>query len=305
MVRAWRCVCVVCVLAWCGCGEEELGPSIVHDSPNTWQVTSPLLFGSAVYVGGGKLLTNWHVAINSAILDVSDSGPLRQGESLEHFNLADGVDRARLDGAYCDRGLGWELVVDESDFGIGCVAVNNTPHHSYRVSFRDPAGVHFPARLLYANIELDLAIIEVDQDAGGKPSLDTLDTIGIALFPPEPGQQVKVSGHPEGVRVAVEEFCEVVSSQVSPLADPSVSFPSDLVVESFEADCFTVTGGSSGGPAQDPETGLLMGLVWTIEPNNGDTYISASSAWKAYLDNPQRTTNDSQLEALLEEFGVE
>ena len=170
-----------------------------------------------------------------------------------------------------------------------------TPSQRYSLSF--PAlGTFLPSRLLYANMDLDLAIIEVDLESAEGADLSTLPSLTLAAQSPARNQSVRVMSYPGGGALTGES-CAVTSEATSSLPDPATDFPSVLVVPSFTAECFTVEGGSSGGPVFD-DSGQLLGLVWTRAPF-GDTLVTAVSGWRAYLADPARETVDTNLERLL------
>lgn len=254
--------------------------------------------GSSVYLGEGILLTNWHIAVSSALLGSFEG--LDPELFLRHYNSPSSDQDTILDQFYC--------LNEENDFFLSdtedgsCRAINLVPSYIYELAPPQKNQL-ISARLLYANIELDLAIVEVESlDEEGFP--EALPTMQISTNAPDAGQGVLLTSFPGG-GAALTEDCALTSQRVEALRDPDTSFPSELIVPSFVVDCFSVQGGSSGAPVVDADSGLLLGLVWTRDPATGEALISAASGWKDYLENPSRTTDDSQLQSLLDRFGAD
>lgn len=293
-----RCWSVLCAAVWMfsACGEPVEETSQPEEAAYAAQVEARGLVGSGVYLGDGILVTNWHLAISSAKLGAFNG--LDPALFVRHFNAGDPDSEAALGQYYCSTDGGFEL--RDADPEALCEPVDLAQTHGYTLDV--PAGASFrPARLLYANMELDLAIVEVDVADASGVDLGALEPLKLASEVPPSGARVNVLTYPGGGRLT-SEACTVLSDTVEPLADPATEFPSILVVPSFTAECFTVAGGSSGGGAFDAD-GRLIGLVWTGD-GRGAALFSAVAGWRAYLDNPERQTTDTQLEAVLAKFAA-
>jgi hypothetical protein len=280
--------------------------------------------GTGVYVGDGLVLTNWHVAVSSALFDLfaqTDHGlDLPRSEYLEEF--AEGTPTAEpvagaisADDFYCltsstatraatlGRYDGDEAPPPGRDLCVPVVPVDASYALFPPLAARPPDARPLSPRLAWASIELDLAIARVSPDevrstAGALPRLAIDPRPELALRDP-----VWVIGFPQGPIARLPylprvELCWVEVPAVEPLRDPDRVQPSDLVVKSFGIDCGTVAPGSSGSMVVDAGSGALLGLVWTRGPD-GLTWVTPASAWLERLEDAPDATENRPLAELL------
>lgn len=282
------------VVLGCGCsGFARDEPSCI--SPvvsNVLLVETELFFASGVYLGGGMVLTNWHVAVSSASIDLDVPGGLPEADELRLFEV-DGEEEALVAEHYCFDEMGGYFRASSRD--ESCTPVNLASSHRYR-----SRGVWTErgAELLYADAELDLAVVRLEQTT---EALDDLPRVAIADHAPEKGAAVVLAGYPGGLYA--EEECEVTSNGVRPIEDTSEAFPSDLVVESFEIDCQRAGQGSSGSPVFDRVTGELLGVLWTVG-REGRAVVSAASSWRGRAMEREAASGSVVLGELLADHAV-
>ncbi len=286
--------------------------------------------GSAVYLGDGWLLTNWHVAVNSALLNVvaeqSFGLSVPRAEYLEDYLRGAGNALPRAgevsgDDLYCLTastatvaarfqrldGPEWDLSAVPLDRSM-CVPVLESVTHIVAFSWVPPPGPNYEGppvepELEFAAMGLDLAIARVP-DAQVRAKVGDLPPVSVGFDAPLfAGQLVWVIGYPSIVvnrspRRAVTELCQVVTPEVVEVADPDPIQPSFLAVPSFVIDCVSLQPGSSGSPVFDATTGRLLGLAWTAD-SFGYGYVSAAQGWKAWADARPGAPEAEPLRALM------
>jgi hypothetical protein len=283
-----------------GCaGDPPSDPLVVQAGNAVQLVTLPSGGASGVYIGDGKVLTNWHVcASDDRTLLFNDPGgglePYREG--------------VPLDGFYCDNGRRIELTRPSNE--LGCWPITGHGHTRFEgeqtLSNDDLAeGLFHGGHVLFAQKTLELCIIQL-ADAAQSRVPTTFPPLRIALSEVHVGQEVVVASYPLGQPERVEEACRVTATTAL-LRDPDMVHPSDTEVMSFMIDCETVQHGSSGAPVFDRRTHALLGLVWTgpcekLGECKPPTYVAAASAWAQQSDRP--LAQYSRLHELLETFGV-
>jgi hypothetical protein len=259
---------ILALLAGCSSGVS------IDQIDNAGIVVSPHT-GSAVYVGGGILVTNWHVCLV----------PLFDGslgdDDFVRFYVDDGApdaEGAEPDDFYCPAPAGGGGWVRSQVGGDGCMPLSNATGQSYR--FTRVGAEASPARIVFADWSLDLCLVEIAPVPG-------LPAIEIEEQPVAIEQEVVVAGHQTdaGNDVGVE-ICRVTETVVDVL-DPDPIQPSPLMVPSFKVDCREVEHGSSGSPVFDAATGKLLGLVWTgtnLGTEEAEVYVTAASEWLGKLE---------------------
>ena len=288
--------------------------------------------GSGIYLGDGIAITNWHIAVSSAIVNIEANGEMSDEDYLVLYNASDDGSPGYAVGP--DSNASYCLNLDENYNGLSYLVTEDSQSNNLEQDLEQVFGnygyvycvpvisasdmwcdfteVTAPLRLrsvpvselLYANMDLDLGVVKLEVNPTVAAQLEYLE-LGVAA--PTIGQRVRIGGYPHGVASAVYEACEVVSTGVEILADPDTIMPSKLEVPSFKINCNTVRHGSSGSAVIDDMTGKVIGLIWTGEFDENENvsviYATAVSAWKQLVDTVAHPENHSQLAWLLANFG--
>jgi hypothetical protein len=293
-----------------GCSGD---PGSIPQAGNVARVAQVVGSATAFYMGRGLAVTNWHVCVDYVWIEVLGS---RWAESdwPRVFNApADGSPPYSEGTSFTDHvcyradGAGGLTVSTSHQPSRECPPVSSADLDAFDFSAADVSIRRFdPKRVVYANIDLDLCIIEMAPDPAQRLE-SALPRLTIDPTPPKRGQTVVVAGHPAGVSQLVVQECQVTSDGTTPVKDPDTINPSNLVVPSFSFDCSSVAPGSSGSPVFDASTGHVLGVLWTGDSLPGARtyehgYASSASEWVRYLEGPARREHHSRLAALLDEF---
>lgn len=313
-------------LAACGADPAPAAPPEEAVAPLELALSAVITWGyfasgSAVYLGDGLVLTNWHTVITSALADLHagrtyglslppsehlafysvDGPPAAPGEvsvtDLYCFTSSTATTAARYEriprqGAHVGQERQCLPVAEDVQVGLPLPAPGRV-------------GWGASAELLYANRALDLAILRVStasvaEAVGERPYRRLGHRRSL-----EAGQPVWLLGYPGSVRfrspqLPVIELCFVSDPEVRLTADPDAENPSTLVVPSFRVNCASTAPGSSGSPVFDAATGEILGLAWTRDFLDY-TYVTAASGWERYAgDQRGGDARHRPLEALFE-----
>lgn len=257
--------------------------------------------GTGIHIGDGKVLTVWHLTVGSILEDIYRDNIIAPDDYLTHFNDPEPADATLLDDYYCfaysndgdllSYRIASEASTDPLDF---CAAIDYSRDHSYVFAGLDDAPRLGAERVLYANMNLNLAIIDLG-DISDSP-LQALPPVPLDPSPLVAGDEVHIITYPTTSEEPIIERCAVLASP-NPYDDPATDVPT-LSVPSAYIDCGTARTGSSGGPVLRADTGELVGLVWNSDPT-GQAYVTPVSAWLDFLQNPERTSTDTRLQDLL------
>lgn len=275
-----------------GCADaEESGSPGSEIGDSAAKVTLENGSASAVYLGEGVLLTNWHVCwAGTPIVDRATA-----------YNAATGYEPFYREFARVPVGAPISADVLAAPFPIIASGFVTFP-----VNPPWPRSIDgdFGGKVLFAQEALDLCVVELVPKTVSLPpdrAPLTIDTREVQL-----GQEVIAAGYPLGVNNAVVERCRVTATTAD-VRDPDLVNPTDRTVRSFAIDCKTTQHGSSGSPVFDAETGGLLGLLWTGVCTKGigkcepPAYVSAASDWLRQRARPP--SQYSHLTDLLDRFG--
>lgn len=253
--------------------------------------------GSAVYLGEGIALTNWHIATNAALL-ILQGIDVKTEDQLLSYQI-NRTDNARINDWIClvapnaDR-----LNRDRKPYRIsatntdGCIPYNLTQWQAFRPSQPQPSSLSptVPMKqLLFLDRDLEVAVVKLDTH-----QLDRIDLSPPCLEskPIERGEQLTIKSHAYGRYPAITVIATVQDNKPALRIDPDPRVPVEnryaamsivAILPQGEADA--VGPGSSGGPVFNRQ-GRLVGLVWTgqdLPDGTKEVWITPTSVWLPQL----------------------
>ena len=210
-----------------GCAEEPGDPwPELRDSAAKVTLTNGS--ASAVYLGEGMLLTNWHVCwAGTEIPDRATLYNAGAGAQPAYQEFATGA--ARADSVAAVDGVSFPIIEN------GFVTFPASPPWPRSIEG------DFAGKVVFAQKSLDLCVVELIPKSTSLPP--TPEPLIIETREVQVGQEVIAAGYPLGVSNAVVERCHV-SAPAADVRDPDLVNPTNRTVRSFAIDCKTTQYGS-------------------------------------------------------------
>lgn len=277
--------------------------------PDQQAKSQPL--GSAVYLGHGILLTNWHTATYAALTGFNN-WEIAPKDQLLTYQVG-GLANPLVNSWICPIEPSPNSLSNEKPYRVnqtsefGCIPYNLTRWLSFRPSVADffSSSPTIPLQdLLFVSRELELAVIKL----AGQELGEVLTPPCLSKIPVKKGEVLTIKSHVGGGYPAVKVMATVRDDQPKLRIDPDPRIPTKKryaaisIIATVPATQGRLVGpGSSGGPVFNQE-GKLVGLVWTGQYRENGTmevWITPASTWLPLLQ--QAKIPDEDLSQVLEQ----